>query len=593
MRLYVQCVFFFVLFGLYLLQGCALQSSDATHLPEDVGGVELAVKNEGQVPLESGGSGNGEADTSCSYFYFLWGRYAELQLQFEEALEAYEKALICDPDNIFLCRKIPLLLMKMNRQDEAQSWLEGYLLQHPDIADMRMLLAKTFVQQNKIDQAIGQYKLLSEQDPEIPGPQLLLAELYLSRNEFAHTRQVLEKMIHADIGSYPAKVLMAQTFETQGETISAIEWYQEALKENWSSEILMEIGELQVDTQDYQAAVATYKQILAEDRFDENARIGLIHVYQLQEDEEQVLTELQNLRAVSERPARIDFTIARLHAGNGEHAKAVQVLEQLLEEDSLPEARLFLAQLYYRMERSDQALEELQLISFHEDFYQDVLYLEVRILQEQERTDEAITIMEEMLLQHELRSPELFVILAMLYQVQDRKDMVETTYKRAMAAFPKEDKLLYEYGLYLENNGEHAAALKIMQEVIALNPDNAAALNFVGYTWADNSQHLEQALTFIQKAVDLKPDDGYIRDSLGWVLFKMGKVDMAIQELEKAIELSPRDGAIHDHLGDVYLDKGYLRKALDTYKQAEQLEQEGSDILKKIQRKIRIIEEQM
>ena len=593
MRLYVQCVFFFVLFGLYLLQGCALQSSDATHLPEDVGGVELAVKNEGQVPLKSGGSGNGEADTSCSYFYFLWGRYAELQLQFEEALEAYEKALICDPDNIFLCRKIPLLLMKMNRQDEAQSWLEGYLLQHPDIADMRMLLAKTFVQQNKIDQAIGQYKLLSEQDPEIPGPQLLLAELYLSRNEFAHTRQVLEKMIHADIGSYPAKVLMAQTFETQGETISAIEWYQEALKENWSSEILMEIGELQVDTQDYQAAVATYKQILAEDRFDENARIGLIHVYQLQEDEEQVLTELQNLRAVSERPARIDFTIARLHAGNGEHAKAVQVLEQLLEEDSLPEARLFLAQLYYRMERSDQALEELQLISFHEDFYQDVLYLEVRILQEQERTDEAITIMEEMLLQHELRSPELFVILAMLYQVQDRKDMVETTYKRAMAAFPKEDKLLYEYGLYLENNGEHAAALKIMQEVIALNPDNAAALNFVGYTWADNSQHLEQALTFIQKAVDLKPDDGYIRDSLGWVLFKMGKVDMAIQELEKAIELSPRDGAIHDHLGDVYLDKGYLRKALDTYKQAEQLEQEGSDILKKIQRKIRIIEEQM
>ncbi|WP_028579879.1 tetratricopeptide repeat protein [Desulfogranum japonicum] len=593
MRLSIQFSFFFWVFGWVTLQGCALHGGATNKTLEYKNDAQALPPVESQFLSQENATPSGDSDTSCSYFYFLWGRHAELQLQFDEALEAYEKSLICDLNSSFLSRKIPLLLMKMNRQDEAQSWLERYIEQHAETSEMRMLLAKSLVQQNKIDQAIVQYKLLSQNNPELPAPQLLLAELFLSRNEFTQTRNVLEKMIDTGIGVYPAKVLMAQTYETQGEIANAIHWYRAALEENWSAEILMEIGKLQVEAEEYQDAISTYSQILEKNKFDENARIGLIHVYQLQDKEEQVLAELRNLRDVSENPARVDFTIARLHAGNGEYDKAIEVLEQLLEEDSLPEARLFLAQLYYRMERSDQALEQLQLISLYEDFYQDVLYLEVRILQEQDRTEEAVNIMEEMLLQPDLRSPELFVILAMLYQVQGKNDMVQTTYERAVVAYPKNDKLLYEYGLFLENSGDHVTALNIMQDVIALNPDNAAALNFVGYTWADNSQHLEQALNYIQKAVELKPEDGYIRDSLGWVLFKMGKVDQAILELEKAIKLSPQDAAIHDHLGDAYLDSGNLQKALEAYKQAEKLEQEGSDSWNKIQRKIRIIEKEM
>ena len=71
-----------------------------------------------------------DRDTSCSYFYFLWGRHAELLLHFDEALDAYEKALICDPQAGFINEKLPVLLLRLERTDEAEAWLKEYLVRH-------------------------------------------------------------------------------------------------------------------------------------------------------------------------------------------------------------------------------------------------------------------------------------------------------------------------------------------------------------------------------------------------------------------------------------------------------------------------------
>ena len=95
-----------------------------------------------------------------------------------------------------------------------------------------------------------------------------------------------------------------------------------------------------------------------------------------------------------------------------------------------------------------------------------------------------------------------------------------------------------------------------MQAVLAIDPDNGAALNFVGYTWADNNVHLEKALEYIKRAAELMPDDGYVRDSLGWVYYKIGDLEQAIVELEKASEMVDSDPIIKEHLGDVYIHDG-------------------------------------
>ena len=124
-----------------------------------------------------------------------------------------------------------------------------------------------------------------------------------------------------------------------------------------------------------------------------------------------------------------------------------------------------------------------------------------------------------------------------------------------------------------------------MQAVLDIDPDNAAALNYVGYTWADNNVHLDEALAYIKKAVELMPEDGYIRDSLGWVYFKMGRIEQAVFELERALQLVDSDPVIMDHLGDVYLQMGKEQSALDSYEKAIELYKK-EDKKKAVQEKI-------
>ena len=87
---------------------------------------------------------------------------------------------------------------------------------------------------------------------------------------------------------------------------------------------------------------------------------------------------------------------------------------------------------------------------------------------------------------------------------------------------------------------------------MAFQPDHPFILNYLGYAWADQGAHLDKALALIEKAATLRPTDGYITDSLGWVLYRMGRYNEAATRLERAVELMPYDPVINDHLGDAY-----------------------------------------
>lgn len=85
-----------------------------------------------------------------------------------------------------------------------------------------------------------------------------------------------------------------------------------------------------------------------------------------------------------------------------------------------------------------------------------------------------------------------------------------------------------------------------------LNPDQPLVLNYLGYSWIDQGLNLEEAFKMLRRAVELRPNDGYIVDSLGWAHFKLGQYAEATETLEKAINLKPADPVLNDHLGDAY-----------------------------------------
>ena len=113
-----------------------------------------------------------------------------------------------------------------------------------------------------------------------------------------------------------------------------------------------------------------------------------------------------------------------------------------------------------------------------------------------------------------------------------------------------------------------------MKKALELYPDQPHVLNYLGYSWIDQGINLDDGMRMIRRAVEQRPDDGYIVDSLGWAYFRIGNYDEAVKNLERAVELKPDDPTINDHLGDAYWKVGRKLEARFQWSHARDLKPE-------------------
>ncbi len=128
--------------------------------------------------------------------------------------------------------------------------------------------------------------------------------------------------------------------------------------------------------------------------------------------------------------------------------------------------------------------------------------------------------------------------------------------------------LFFQLGEAYERTRRYDEAAEQFQAVLEIQPENSTAMNYLGYMWADNGENLEQALELVRRAVALEPDNGAYVDSLGWALFRLGEFEEARRHLERAIQLAPEDPTVLEHLGDVYVALGDTGRAREAYEHA-------------------------
>jgi tetratricopeptide (TPR) repeat protein len=217
------------------------------------------------------------------------------------------------------------------------------------------------------------------------------------------------------------------------------------------------------------------------------------------------------------------------------------------------------------------ALTTLRNIGPKSEEYEDSLFLQIRILRDMKHIDQAMTLLEKLVADNATRKPIYYALLSSLSQEIPDLPRSLRILTDGIDQFPDNEQLLFEYAILLEKSGNHDQAMTTMEKILVLLPNHPEALNFIGYTWADENKNLDKALVYIKRALVQKPDNGFIRDSLGWVCFRLGDFHRSKEELEKAITLEPRDPHIFDHLGDVCKALGLNDKALDAYTKALEL----------------------
>ncbi|MER8508730.1 tetratricopeptide repeat protein [Mesorhizobium sp. M0894] len=145
--------------------------------------------------------------------------------------------------------------------------------------------------------------------------------------------------------------------------------------------------------------------------------------------------------------------------------------------------------------------------------------------------------------------------------------------------------IFYQRGIAYERLKEWPKAEPNFRKALELYPDQPQVLNYLGYSWVDKDMNLKEGLAMIQKAVDLRPSDGYIVDSLGWAYYRLGQFDDAVREMERAVSLKPEDPVLNDHLGDAYWRVGRKLEATFQWNQARDLKPDP-DVLAALQQKL-------
>lgn len=191
------------------------------------------------------------------------------------------------------------------------------------------------------------------------------------------------------------------------------------------------------------------------------------------------------------------------------------------------------------------------------------------------RTDEAIASLEELASTYTDDYAPLAAIGNFLRGEEEFAGAVEA-YDRAFARIPEVTHehwtMLYYRGIALERAGMWDRAEADFLQALEFEPDQPFVLNYLGYSWVEQGKNLDEARAMIESAVAQRPRDGFIVDSLGWVLYTLGQYEEAVPHLERAVELAPADAVINDHLGDALWRVGRKMEARFQWQRASELE---------------------
>jgi tetratricopeptide (TPR) repeat protein len=280
---------------------------------------------------------------------------------------------------------------------------------------------------------------------------------------------------------------------------------------------------------------------------------------------------------------------ASLGRRGGEDLGLVYLQLSLFLSPNHPLALLSLADLYEALKKPELAIKIYDRVPTNSPLHRNAAIQMAANLDSLDRADEAQKHLEALIKQN---PDDLETVMALGNVLRGHKKFAEcaNVYSKGASAIQKPEKsnwvVFYFRGICYERSKQWAKAEADLTKALELFPDQPHVLNYLGYSWIDQGINLDEGMAMIKKAVQQRPDDGYIVDSLGWAYYRVGNYEEATKQLERAIELKPEDPTINDHLGDAYWRVGRVLEARFQWAHARDLKPDAED-LPKIEEKLK------
>jgi tetratricopeptide (TPR) repeat protein len=516
---------------------------------------------------------------------FLAGSYALDTGRLDEASIFFERALAADPDDPDLLRQVYLLALAGGRYDQAVALAERVVALDPNDEDARLLLALDAARAGRFEAA--REALGGIDDSGVAG----LAAPFLDA-----------WAMFGQGGDDVAARSLARLSE--GESLGPLNVYHEAMllaldDRPGEAEAMLRDG-MPDDGPAPVRLIQAQASMLAQ-QGDVDAAIRLVRE-QVAERPDQpllgsVLADLEAGRTPA--PPFTDATggmadalygIAQaLHQEQGGARAVLYARMALFLKPDLAEATLLIGQALADQENYEAAIASYQSIDPASPLSYAGKLLSADALHRLERKEEAYQLLEDLAVAEPGRT-EALVELGNLLRAEEQYDRAEQAYSRAIERLgaPEREhwRLYYARGIAYERTKQWPKAEADFLQALELEPEQPFVLNYLGYSWVDMGMNLDEARGMLRRAVEARPNDGYIVDSVGWVHYRLGEYADAVDSLERAVELEPGDPVINDHLGDAYWRVGRHREARYQWQRALTLEPD-EELIEGIEQKLK------
>jgi tetratricopeptide (TPR) repeat protein len=504
---------------------------------------------------------------------------------------------------------------KTNKENlrKAIEHMEALTRLQPSDTDSWQVLGRLYKMDNQDQKAEEAFKKVLNVDPDSKGGLSSLAQLYFEQGDYAGAVELLKKIPEADMDPSLLGMLgyaYSQTHDFQ----SAVATDEKALaKDPENQELRRAYADALMDMGNTPAARTEFEKILKADPDDGSTYLRLAQLDRQEGRFDQARKELERARTLPQPDdtkiqyeMKIQYEQALLEDAAGNQDKAIELLQGLVKSSEQAEGQftpaeannraIFLERLglIYRAQRKHQpALQAFQQIVAlgkaqaprGEELIVDTMRLthqlpkaldevnsavqkfpeerSLRILRayvvgEMGRVGEAVNQLQA-LMNNTPADRELYLSVAQVYSQAKQFAEAEQAVNKALGYSSKPEEQEYSrfmLGSIYERQKKYDLAEEQFKKVLAVDPLNASAANYLGYMLADRGVRLEESVKYIKKALELEPNNGAYLDSLGWAYYQMNRCDLAEPPLENAARIMSGDPTIHEHLGRLYLRMG-------------------------------------
>lgn len=537
---------------------------------------------------------------------FLVGRELELDGKLGEAAEAYARALAKDPESVYLVRRLAELAARQGHYEEALGYAERAHRLDPEDRPTRLFLGTLY--RVRRDPAAAETVLREPSgEPFDDDAAILLFSIYVESDRLPEALGLAEWLVKTDPNGVRGHLALGGVHEKMGHTAEAERALRRGLAVQPGNLALYgALARLLHEHGDRKREIALYQEVL---RIHPQHHATLVALSDAQIAEglrDQAMATLERIVAAHPDDLRSVLRLGFLEYEADHYAKAIARFEKALAANPRQdEIAYYLGLVRARAGDEPGAIEALERVAPEHERFADARSQIAGILER--RGDVAGAIAEVEKARARAPSRQLDLYLATLRARGGDFDGAVAFLQGLLAENPDDDELLFNLGVLYGEQKRFDDSLRYMHLALEKNPDNASALNYLGYSWAEKGLNLDEAEEKIKHALALRPDDGFITDSLGWVYYMRARpliesgnlrdgrtlLRRAIQELEKAALLTGGDPVISEHLGDAYLLLPDKRRALERYREAVRLEpREGEqpDLRRKLETLVRELE---